>query len=137
MSNTHQLDSELVLLGRDASRVTIREAAGDDQEALARLAQLDSARPFGNPEYRSRTTGNPESRLRNPGVILVAEAGGELRAAYSLSERRAIADPFHRTAELVEMLELHAKQASAHVNGRPKGRPRRPLRAALTRAARA
>jgi hypothetical protein len=118
MSNTHALDTELVRLDRDASEVTIRDAAGDDLRALERLAELDSTRL---PEF----------------PIVLAEVGGELRAAYSLAERRAFADPFHRTAELVELLEINAGQAGSE---RHAGTPRsRALgsQQAVTRAARA
>jgi hypothetical protein len=71
--------------------VTIREANGDDGAAIERLAQLDSSRPPAGP-------------------TLIAEIGDEPRAAYSLSEQRAIANPFRRTAELVELLRVHARQ---------------------------
>jgi hypothetical protein len=118
MSNTSSLNSELVLLDADASEVTIRDAAGDDLRALQRLAQLDSARL---PEF----------------PIVVAESGGELRAAYSITEERAIADPFHRTAELVELLELHAGRHLDGVNGGPTTPARRQLPTEVTRAARA
>jgi hypothetical protein len=104
-------DYEAFVLAPNAAGVTIREATGDDDEALARLAQLDSTRPLGDPEFRSR----------NSGVILVAEVHGELRAAYSLSEGRTIADPFHRTAELVDLLMLRAN----HLNGGARSTKRR------------
>jgi hypothetical protein len=45
-------------------------------------------------------------------MILVGEVDGEVRAAYSVDERRAIANPFKRTAELVALVELHARQAN-------------------------
>jgi hypothetical protein len=106
-------DYEAFVVAPNAAGVTIREATGDDHEALARLAQLDSTRPLGNPEFRSRTIRHPEFRSRNSGVILIAEVHGELRAAYSLSEGRTIADPFHRTAELIDLLMLRAN----HLNG--------------------
>jgi hypothetical protein len=105
MSNTHDLNGELARfngellhLEADAAGVTIRDAVRNDLGALERLAQLDSAR---RPDY----------------PLIVAEVGGELRAAYSLSEARSIADPFHRTAELVALLELHARQVDTGVNG--------------------
>jgi len=72
--------------------VTIRMAASADAAALGRLAQLDSAPP-------------PE-----PVRMLVAEIGGELRAALPLDGGPAIADPFRRTAELVAMLSERARQ---------------------------
>lgn len=117
MSNTAHLNSALVRLEADAAGVTIRDAAGDDLGALEHLAQLDS------------------SRLPELPVVL-AEVGGEVRAAYSLSEGRAIADPFHRTAELVALLELRAGQAVT--NGSVNVDRKRPFRSqVVTRAARA
>lgn len=69
--------------------VTLRLAGEDDEAAVARLAQLDS-RPV------------PAAPL------LVAERGGRIDAAISLAGGDAIADPFRRTAELVELLRCHA-----------------------------
>jgi hypothetical protein len=83
----------------NAAGVTIRDATGDDDRALERLAQLDSTRV-------------PRGR------VALAEIDGELRAAYALDERRVIADPFRRTVEVVDLLLLHAN----HVDG---GTPRR------------
>jgi hypothetical protein len=71
--------------------IVIRPALPEDQRALARLAGLDSASVPGAP-------------------LLVAEVGGELRAARSLSDGAVIADPFHRTAWLVALLALRAGQ---------------------------
>jgi hypothetical protein len=93
--------------------ITIRDAVPADRGELRRLAELDSALPF--------AAWDPEFRERNSGVIFVGEVDGEVRAAYSADERRAIANPFKRTAELVELVELHARQA----NGGRKRRRRR------------
>jgi hypothetical protein len=71
--------------------IVIRPALPEDQRALARLAGLDSASVPGAP-------------------LLVAEVGGELRAARSLSDGAVIADPFHRTASLLALLALRAGQ---------------------------
>jgi hypothetical protein len=75
-----------------AEALTIRMAVPADAEALRRLAQLDSAPP-------------PE-----PVPMLVAEVGGELRAALPLAGGRAIADPFRWTIELVAMLTERTRQ---------------------------
>ena len=72
--------------------LTIRLAGSADATALDRLAELDSARPPG------------------PGPTLVAEVGGELRAALPLDGGRAIADPFRPTAALVAILAERARQ---------------------------
>jgi hypothetical protein len=69
--------------------ISIRAATAADGPALTRLAALDSApAPFG--------------------PALIAEIDGEPRAALGLRDRRVVADPFARTAELVQLLELHA-----------------------------
>ena len=67
--------------------VTIRFSRPDDAAKIARLAQLDSARP-------------PQ------GQLLVAEVAGELRAALPLDGGAAVADPFHHTLGLVSLLEV-------------------------------
>ncbi len=79
--------------------VTIRFAFPDDERALARLAALDSA-------------GVPATPL------LLAEVGGELRAAFSLSDGVVIADPFHFTEELIVLLRARATQLSGGTSSR-------------------
>ena len=69
--------------------VVVRAAREADERAVWRLAALDS-------------------RPAPAGPTLVAESGGHLLAALSLTNGRAVADPFRRTAELVEMLKLRA-----------------------------
>jgi hypothetical protein len=66
--------------------LTVRRATAVDEPALARLAALDSAEI-------------------PPGPLLLAETSGELRAALSVIDGRAIADPFHPTAAIVDLLE--------------------------------
>lgn len=73
------------------SPVVIRLAVSDDEQALRRLAHLDSARPLS-------------------GQKLLAEHGGSLVAAVSMSDGTAIADPFRTTADTVELLRLRAAQ---------------------------
>jgi len=74
--------------------VTIRDAFPDDALALWRLAALDSSEPPLQP-------------------ALVAEVDGELRAALSLRDGRTIADPFHRTEALIDLLQARAAQLIA------------------------
>jgi uncharacterized protein (DUF849 family) len=69
--------------------LVIRRATADDLDALRYLAALDSARAL-------------------LGDVLVAESGGVVRAAYSVDEQRAIADPFVPTSDLVALLEARA-----------------------------
>lgn len=74
--------------------VTVRRSHSGDERALARLAALDSASPPRGP-------------------ALVAEADSRMLAALPLGSGRAIADPFARTAELLELLELRRMQIEA------------------------
>jgi hypothetical protein len=89
--------------------LVLRPATSADTTELERLAALDSARPLG-------------------GEVLVAYAGGELRAALSLETGRAVADPFWPSAELVELLEAAAGDRPQRRLGRLR---RRAPRAAL------
>jgi hypothetical protein len=77
-----------------APSVVIRAARGSDGPALVRLAILDSA-------------------ALPQGELTVAEADGELIAALSPNTGERIADPFHRTADVVALLELHAARRRA------------------------
>ena len=85
--------------------LVLRPATSADTADLERLAALDSARPL-------------------DGDVLLAYAGGELRAALSVDSRRSVADPFWPTADLVELLRAAAGD-----------RPRRGLRRRLVRPA--
>jgi hypothetical protein len=92
--------------------VRIRFALAEDAAALRRLAALE---------------GCPVP----PPPLLVAEVHGELHAALSLWDGRAVADPFHRTQALVELLAVRAGQlraASADLaEAQRRGRTWRPL----------
>jgi hypothetical protein len=81
------------------NEILIRRACADDGPDLVRLAALDSASP-------------------PPAPLLVAELDGVLAAALSLRDGSTIADPFRRTAEVVELLRLRA------VAGQDVDRPR-------------
>jgi hypothetical protein len=41
---------------------------------------------------------------------LLAEVGGEVRAALSLQDGAVVADPFHPTAPLAELLRAYSRQ---------------------------
>ena len=71
------------------SSITIRQSVGSDSEAIERVAALDS--------------GDVPT-----GRTLVAVQNGEVRAVMPLDGSRPLADPFHPTAELVELLRVAA-----------------------------
>jgi hypothetical protein len=70
--------------------INIRGALPSDRAALNRLAELDSAPAILGP-------------------ALVAEVGGRIVAALGLRSGTRIADPFVPTADLLALLELHAR----------------------------
>jgi hypothetical protein len=77
-----------------APTVVIRAARGSDGVMLSRLAQLDSARvPAGD--------------------VLLAEADGAVVAAHAPATGATIADPFRRTAEVVELLKMRGAMMRA------------------------
>ena len=67
------------------SPLLLRPSTVADAAALERLAALDSASPL-------------------TGDVMLAYAGGDVRAALSLETGRAVADPFYPIAELVVLL---------------------------------
>jgi len=73
--------------------ITIRHSTIEDRVELARLAALDDRPAFHE--------------------AMLGFVDGELKAAVALCGDQAIADPFTRTAELVELLRLRAAQRSA------------------------
>jgi hypothetical protein len=75
----------------DDAAIAIRPNRPEDDLALARLAELDSSSVPAAP-------------------MLVVEVDGQLLAALSLRDRSAIADPFRRTAPLVDLLAARAEQ---------------------------
>jgi hypothetical protein len=76
---------------REPGDLTLRYAFPDDYATLTRLSALDTAEPLAEP-------------------VLIAEVDGEARAALSLADGRVVADPFHRTVPLVELLRARASQ---------------------------
>jgi hypothetical protein len=89
------------------AQITIRPGYADDYDALRRVATLDSA-----PEVPPRP-------------LLLVEVDGALRAALSLADGSSIADPFHPTAALLDLLRTHAAgRAAGHpAVRRPRWRP--------------
>ena len=88
--------------------VTLRFASPADQGPLARLAELDSSTPPAQP-------------------VLLAEIDGQLRAALALTDGTVVADPFHPTADLIELLRARARQLNATPQLRRSRRPRSPF----------
>src|ERR1700750_2611527 len=75
-----------------APTVVIRAARGSDGPALRRLAELDS-------------------HDRVPaGDLLIAETDDQLVAALSVETGERIADPFRRTADVVDLLAYRARR---------------------------
>jgi hypothetical protein len=72
--------------------ITIRRATEQDRNAIGRLAALDSSKA-------------------PSGAALLAFDDGELVAALPFDGNGPIADPFHRTADIVDLLRLRAAQA--------------------------
>src|SRR5215467_13747179 len=70
--------------------ITIRRAHPEEPGVL-RVAALDSSRVPSAP-------------------LLVAEVDGQVRAVRSIYEGKTIADPFVATADLVELLGVHAER---------------------------
>ncbi len=84
------------------SAITIRPAYADDAMSITRLAELDSASVPHGP-------------------LILAEVDGELLAALSITDLTVIADPFHRTVELVTLLRDHVdriRRAKPPITGR-------------------
>lgn len=79
-------------------RVDVTEA---DRERLQELSERDSR------------------RIALDGPVIGLEVEGRLLAAISLSTGELVADPFSRTAELRQLLELRVAQLRRRLNGRP------------------
>jgi hypothetical protein len=77
--------------------VVIRAARGSDGRVLGDLARLDSQRPL-------------------TGDVTVAEQDGVVVAA--LAGDRTIADPFRPTADVIALLQLHARRRTPRAAGR-------------------
>jgi hypothetical protein len=71
--------------------MVLRADRPTDEQALRRLAALDSKRPI-------------------RGRALVAEVEGHTVAAVGIEDGRVVADPFEHTAEVVELLQLRAER---------------------------
>src|SRR5205807_9091412 len=85
--------------------VTLRFGSPADAKALARLAELDSSTAPAHP-------------------VLLAEVDGQLLAALALADGRVVADPFHATADLIDLLRARARQLDGDHRMRRPGRLR-------------
>jgi hypothetical protein len=90
--------------------IVIRLATTADRSTLSNLAELDSRHPLAGP-------------------AMLAEVDGTVRAALDLSDGSVAADPFVRTAEVVEMLRLRARRLEGQPTRRVRARLRHPRRA--------
>jgi hypothetical protein len=72
----------------------IRIAGDDDRDRIARIASLDSSHPIEGP-------------------ALVGEIDGVAVAVVSLTDGRAVANPFRPTAGLVEVMRVRARAMGA------------------------
>ena len=70
---------------------------------------IRAARPEDMPEI-AKVAGRDTHELP-AGPLLVAKVSGHVRAAISLTDGSFVADPFHRTSELVQMLRIRAGTA--------------------------
>jgi hypothetical protein len=82
--------------------VTLRFAVPADAKRLARLAALDSSNALAQPS-------------------LLGEVDGQPLAALGLSDGTVIADPFHHTADLVDLLRARARHLDTNRPAKPSG----------------
>lgn len=90
----HRRASLSTELATPEQALTLRRYSADDHNPLARLAALDSSKPPHQP-------------------VVVAEVEGELRAALSLNDGSLVADPFHLTRGVADLLRAYARQLDA------------------------
>src|SRR3954466_11306598 len=81
------------------NELVLRADRPTDEQALRRLAALDSVRPI-------------------KGRALLAEVDGRAIAAIGIDDGKVVADPFEHTAELVELLKVRAERAEAKNDSR-------------------
>jgi len=81
------------------NELVLRADRPTDEQALRRLAALDSVRPI-------------------KGRALLAEVDGRPIAAIGIDDGKVVADPFERTAEVVELLKVRAVRGEAKADSR-------------------
>src|SRR3954465_13665762 len=82
------------------NELVLRADRPTDEQALRRLAALDSVRPI-------------------KGRALLAEVDGRAIAAIGIDDGKVVADPFEHTAELVELLKGRADRSEANAARHP------------------
>ena len=113
---THEVSMESTTHINRQATMTIRTLGPADREAIEAIAARDSRPvPFG--------------------TLLGAEVEGKLLAAISVESGAMVSDPFARTAELRQLLELRVSQISARDADASRGRTGRRVRSALPAAA--
>jgi hypothetical protein len=85
--------------------MTLRFSSPADERLLAWLAALDSSRPPAQP-------------------VLLAEVDGQPLAALTRSDGTGIADPFHQTADLIDLLRARARPLNGTTQAGRSGRLR-------------
>ena len=80
----------MTTIHKQTGAIVIRHESDADARTLIDLALLDDRAPM-------------------RGAALIAEVDGVARAALDLHDGSVAADPFAHTAELVELLRLHAR----------------------------
>lgn len=84
----------------EPSEVIIRRASATDAPALVRLAALDS----------DHHAGRVLAEAADEGIVIVAEADGELQAARVVDDSVSVANPFRPSAPHRQLLALRASQ---------------------------
>ena len=92
--------------------LAVRHATAADADELRRLALLDDSRTLTGP-------------------VLLAELDGALVAAHSLADGRAVADPWVRTAAVLDVLRAYAARLEPAPAARRSPWSRSPARAAV------
>ena len=90
--------------------VPLTSATSSRWDQLMELAQVQFAVQFESDDSWRVTSSDRRAPV---GPALLAYVDGELRAAVGLVDGHAVADPFHPTAELVEILRFQARQEVA------------------------
>ena len=81
------------------NELVLRTDRPTDEQALRQLAALDSVRPI-------------------KGRALLAEVDGRAIAAIGIDDGKVVADPFERTAEVVELLKVRAERIETQTEPR-------------------